>query len=221
MTMIAIGNASLPTTTSSGSNGVPALRAALVAASLLWTPHEGTTGTYLIEKPAVLTAANPNGQLVSVPTETTGEAILEVRRRSGLTWEELADLFGVSRRSIHHWASGKAVTAEHEQHIRRTLVVIRQLDQGGAKHMRDFLLTPAADGVHAFDLLKSRSFDEAFARGGSNPPRLRLPLTELSTEARRARRPPRSVDLVAALNDRPITPTAGRVAQTFRASKAT
>jgi transcriptional regulator with XRE-family HTH domain len=219
--MMAIGNVSLPTTTSSGSNGLPAFRAALIAASLLWTPLEGTTGTYLIEKPAVFTAANPNGQLVSVPAETTGEAILEIRRRSGLTWEELADLFGVSRRSIHHWASGKAVTAEHDQHIRRTLVVIRQLDQGEAKHMRDFLLAPAADGILAFDLLKSRAFDEAFARGGFNPPRMRLPLTELSSDTHRARRPPRPGDLVAALNDRPINAPAARMTQTFRASKAT
>ena len=56
------------------------------------------------------TTANPAGSFDFLlgPAESTAEAIMEIRRRSGLTWQELGDLFDVSRRSIHHWANGKA-----------------------------------------------------------------------------------------------------------------
>jgi hypothetical protein len=133
----------------------------------------------------------------------------------------LADLFDVSRRSVHLWASGKAVTAEHDQHIRRTLAAIRQIDQGEANRTRDFLLTPGADGFLAVDLLKGGAFDEAVARDALAPARIRPSPTELLPEVRHARRPPPPAELVAALNDRPVIPTAARMAHTFRAPKAT
>jgi DNA-binding transcriptional regulator YiaG len=221
MMAIATGNAGFPTTASRGDTSVVVLRAALITASLLWLPQQGTTATNAIEKPAVLTTAHPDGQLVSVPAETTSEAIFEIRRRSGLTWEELSDLFQVSRRSVHHWAGGKAVTAQHQQQIGRTLMAIRQLDQGEAKRTRNFLLTPGADGLLVFDLLKAGAFDEALTLSGTASPWIRPPMTELSLEVRRGRRPPRPVDLVAALGDHPANPTAARVTRTFRASKET
>ena len=37
-------------------------------------------------------------------------AIAELRRLSGLTWDQLARLFNVSRRALHFWASGKPMT---------------------------------------------------------------------------------------------------------------
>ena len=40
-----------------------------------------------------------------------GAAIAELRRVSGLTWDQLARLVGVSRRTLHFWASGTAVMA--------------------------------------------------------------------------------------------------------------
>lgn len=222
MTVLAVNNAHLPTSTSSGGSGVPGLRAALIMAGLLWTPCSGTTSTYLIERPVVLTASDPDGrQLVHRPTETTGEAVLEIRRRSGLTWDELADLFDVSRRSVHHWANGKPITAEHDQHIRRTLTVIRQIDQGESRRTRDILLASGADGILTFDLLKNGEFEDVVARGGPAPTRVAPPLTELSPEARHARHAPRPAELVAALNDRPINPTTARMTRTFRAPKVT
>jgi transcriptional regulator with XRE-family HTH domain len=222
MMAIATDNANLPTTASENGGGSATLRAAFVTVGLLWTPHHGTAGTYLIEKPAVRTATSPDDhRFANASAETTGEALLEIRRRSGLTWEELADLFCVSRRSVHHWASGKAVAAEHDQHIRRALAIIRQLDRGEAKQTRDSLLTPRTDGVLAFDLLKRGAFDDALASGGVVPQQIRTSLTALSLEALHIRRPPRPAELIAALNDRPAMPTTARLARTFRAPKVT
>src|SRR5690348_926812 len=109
--------------TTGTATAVPPLHAAPASALLLWTPYHGSTvyqgtrASYIIAVPAERTGAGPDWQLPGGPSETTREAILEIRRRAGLTWEELADLFDVSRRSVHHWANGKAVTADHEQRI--------------------------------------------------------------------------------------------------------
>src|SRR5262245_15054918 len=39
------------------------------------------------------------------PDVSTGSAVMEIRRLSGLTWEQLSALMGVARRSLHFWAS--------------------------------------------------------------------------------------------------------------------
>lgn len=60
------------------------------------------------------------------------ESILEIKRLSGLTWEELGKVFGVTRRSVHNWARGDAVTASHDAMIQAVLEKIRRIDQGSA-----------------------------------------------------------------------------------------
>lgn len=196
-----------------------AMGVVLVGVGLSWP---ATASTYHVYTPTTeRTITGPSGQVSLPQIGTTAGAILEIRRRSGLTWEELANLFDVSRRSVHHWASGKAVTPRHDQLIRRVLATIRQLDRGEAMRTRDLLLTPDADGVPIFDLLKAERFDEAIARVGAMPQRVRLSLTEISQEALRARRPAPPASLVGALHDRPDIPGKARVARAVRMPKAT
>jgi hypothetical protein len=116
--------------------------------------------------------------------------VFEIRRRSGLTWEELADVFAVSRRSIHNWASGKAVSSQHEQLIRKTLQTLRLIPMGAAGQMRDFLLGSDDRAVAPIALLKSGEFDEVLARAemaAEFSARLGSPI---SAETREARKPP-------------------------------
>ena len=68
--------------------------------------------------------------------QSTSSAIMELRRLSGLTWEQIATLFNVARRSLHFWASGKPVNAPNEERLRRVLTtdpgtgVMRHADAG-------------------------------------------------------------------------------------------
>lgn len=55
------------------------------------------------------------------------ECVLEIRLLSGLTWDELAKVFGVSRRSIHNWALGDRLTDENAEKVRRVLANVRKL----------------------------------------------------------------------------------------------
>ena len=167
------------------------------------------------------TATVPAGQIESVQVDTPASAILEIRRRSGLTWQELSDLFGVSRRSVHHWASGKVVSANHDRFIRQVLVTIRNVDHGAAALTRDFLLTPDADGVTAIDLLSASQSNEVMTRARDVSPIIANRRMPLSHAAQEARRPPPPAFLLGAIEDRPVVSGKTRVARAVRVPKAT
>ena len=167
------------------------------------------------------TAAGPTGQIVPVPAESTAEAIMEIRRRSGLTWEELGDLFDVSRRSVHHWANGKPVTASHDRMIHRMLAAVRHLDRGDQVSTRALLL--AVDqgmGVSALDLLKHGRFDEVMGRV-AGAPALESHRVPLSRDARDARRPQAPALLLGAEQERPDVPARARAVRARRTPKTT
>lgn len=160
------------------------------------------------------------GQGAEQQRDATREAVSELRRISGLTWEQLGQLFAVSRRSVHFWASGKPLNAENETRLLQVLDIVRTADRGDARSTRSALLD-VHDGSSAFDLLVEERFDEARARlgvggGGGRP---RPVLGELSAEAKAARAPLRPEELVEAQHDRVHRdPGRARVARTVRNS---
>ena len=166
---------------------------------------------------AVLEQTN-SGLLAMEATTTPSVAITELRRRSGLTWDQLARLFGVTGRSIHFWASGKALNAANEERLGRVLAVVRYIDRGHAQATRTALMTALDDGVLPFDLLAKDEFDEIMERLGAGPQRSILALAPLSAAARAARMPPPPDERVGALHD-PVHREVGksRAARTVKA----
>jgi hypothetical protein len=94
------------------------------------------------------------------------DAIFELRRLSGLTWEELATMLSVTRRSLHLWASGGPINSPNEKHVRDLLIAMRELDRGTARENRGLLLTPLRDGGTVGELLQARRFEDALALAG-------------------------------------------------------
>lgn len=185
-------------------------------ATIVLAPATGTT----YEVPRLIvgrTTAGPVGEIVHDNTDSRASYIMEIRRRSGLTWAELGDLFGVSRRSVHYWANGQPVSAGHDRTIRRILVAIRYLDQGSQAGTRSLLLAVDRDtGTSTFDLLRDGCFELAKKRVGSIRT-LPFQRTDLSDSAQDARRPPSPVLLLGAEQDRPDIPAKARIAQAKRA----
>lgn len=200
-------------------SGSAAMRTGAIGLALIMNlsgPATASTHSYYPEPE--LTSASPFPRADWRASESTATAVLEIRRLSGLTWEHLADLFDVSRRSVHHWASGKPVNAEHEQALRGVLTVLRHLDRGDPAATRALLLTSARDGNSVLDLLKAGSYEEAAACVASRMPAVR-PLRPLSAEASEARRVPAPTRLLQAEQDRPDLPAKARVARAARAPK--
>lgn len=133
--------------------------------------------------------------------ETTRRAITELRRISGLTWEQLGKLFDVSRRSVHFWASGKPLNTQNEQRLMQILDVIRAADRGDARSNRAALFK-VKNGVTAFSLLREWRLKEAREILGVGPGRPEPALAELNAAAKAAHEPSPPEELVEAQHDR-------------------
>jgi DNA-binding transcriptional regulator YiaG len=130
-----------------------------------------------------------------------GAAIAELRRLSGLTWDQLARVFHVSRRALHFWASGKPMAPSNEEHLHRLVSVLRKIDRGSASANRAALLDARADGSLPFDLLATGDYERVLALLGPGDARRRTP-PKLSDAAKAARAPRPPEDLIGALQDR-------------------
>lgn len=80
-----------------------------------------------------LPRAIPTVSSVALANVTAREGIQEIKRLSGLTWDELGKVFCVSRRSVHNWARGESVTADHEAKIQAVLEKVRRIDHGAVR----------------------------------------------------------------------------------------
>jgi transcriptional regulator with XRE-family HTH domain len=105
------------------------------ASTTLSVPQQPTTASAWTTPGAIFTPTE------RVTDQGIARAVLEIRRLAALTWEELGELLGVSRRSLHHWANGKPVSAKHYRRVMHLLSQLRQLHSGSATMMRDQLFT--------------------------------------------------------------------------------
>lgn len=48
---------------------------------------------------------------------SNSEMLADIRRTSGFTWEQVAKIFGVSRRTVHLWVSGSNMSSRHEERL--------------------------------------------------------------------------------------------------------
>ncbi len=149
-------------------------------------------------------------------TEATRRAVSELRRISGLTWQMLGRLLGVSRRSVHYWASGKPLNADNQERLTRVLEIVRTAYRGSARGTRAALLD-AREGTTPLDMLAAQRFDDARLALGQGHARHVPALAGLSTEARDARKPLPPEELYDAKSDRVHRePGRARAARTVR-----
>jgi len=149
-------------------------------------------------------------------TQASSEAISELRRLSGLTWTQLAKVFGVSRRSLHFWASGEKLNAPNEERLRRILALVRRADRGTARTNREILLQDR-QGIVPLDLLAEGKLDEFIKLVGPGSRRSHLRLNPISSGAREARKPLSPAEQFEVCDDHDHREIGrGRVARTAR-----
>jgi DNA-binding transcriptional regulator YiaG len=155
-----------------------------------------------------------------IATESSQATINELKKLSGLTWEQLAKIFNVSRRSLHFWASGKPISPFNEEHLRRLLATIRYINRGSADFNRSALLEPRHGSMIPLDLLIAGKYEEVKRLLGPGKAVEEKKLKPLSPEAAAGRRPQSPEDLVGALHE-PVHREVGRSrpAKTTRSRK--
>jgi hypothetical protein len=85
----------------------------------------------------------------------------ELRRRSGLTNEEIAPLAGVSRRSFQAWLAGGAISARKEMRLRQLVDALALIGEADPQEMRASLLDKGKGTVRPYDLLAEGRFSVA------------------------------------------------------------
>jgi DNA-binding transcriptional regulator YiaG len=182
---------------------------------------ESIPDSYFLYVMGKQTASNIAVEYLSpITTESSQATLNEIKSLSGLTWEQLAKVFNVSRRSLHFWASGKPLSPFNEEHLRRLLATIRYINRGSADINRSALLQPQQDSIIPLDLLVSGKYEEVKRLLGKGKATEGSKLKPLSPEAIASRLPPPPEDLVGALQD-PIHREVGRSrpAKTTRSQK--
>jgi DNA-binding transcriptional regulator YiaG len=98
-----------------------------------------TTGTFTASPSGVYKPASPAADL------------RHFHEASGLTWDQVARMFGVSRRSVHLWAAGGRMSSSNEETLARltsTLVALQGETPDARRH--ELLRTPDA-GLSVMD----------------------------------------------------------------------
>lgn len=155
-----------------------------------------------IAAPVLSQTPTPALSQVELAVERSEEtALAELRRLSGLTFDQLARLFQSSRRAIHFWASGKPMAAANQEHLHRLLEVVRRMDRGSSSRNREALLSPSGNSPIPFDLLIEKNYAEAAAILGASTTRRRPALPPLDRAGKLAFEPTPPEFLMGALQE--------------------
>jgi transcriptional regulator with XRE-family HTH domain len=80
-------------------------------------------------------------------------SVRALRQRSGLTWDELARIFGVTRRTLYNWSIGGQVSAAHAQALAQVVALVHEVDLGDPRQTRSLLLAPTESGSTLYSQL--------------------------------------------------------------------
>lgn len=138
----------------------PVAKASILAVGLLCISGTSTGGTdcsmLYIWAPS-RTSAEPIGSELATASpeavESTAASISGIRQLGNLTWDETAKLFGVSRRTVHHWAGGRPAAADQERKINRLYGALRTLNGRAPTELRAQLMSSLRPGELYFDRL--------------------------------------------------------------------
>ncbi|NJM76833.1 MAG: XRE family transcriptional regulator [Acaryochloridaceae cyanobacterium RU_4_10] len=162
---------------------------------------EPVPNQYLYARQTAASNVNIIFSVLPSTTETSQETLNKLKRLSGLTWEQLAKVLNVSRRSLHFWASGKPISPFNEEHLSRLLATIRYINRGSPDINRGALLQSQQGSTIPLDLLIAGKYEEVKRLLGAGTAVEKPKLKPLSPEVIASRLPPSPEDLVGALQD--------------------
>jgi hypothetical protein len=195
---VAVGGTSAGSITHSGSYTSGTIKWATVAAGILVSVLNGTStsaplataanvrwiagvGTGYALDDGRFTVALPitTNPLITVPidgatvrTVTEAEQVRWLHTASGLTWDQLGRVFGVSRRAVHLWANGGRMNAANAAKLAEFVAVVRELPARSPADARMRLHAAGPDGPSLLDTLRRRYDDSDINGSAFSPPQL-------------------------------------------------
>ncbi len=87
------------------------------------------------------------------------KTIKDLRNLSGLTWDQLAKIFSVSRRSVHHWDSGSPMNSINQKKLNRVISLLENINFDTPAANRNFLLS-SITGEIPVELLANEQYEK-------------------------------------------------------------
>ncbi|GHB31348.1 hypothetical protein GCM10010346_63420 [Streptomyces chryseus] len=113
------------------------------------SPLEGRTATPQMrpEDELVFVPVSHSGGTTTGSDLSTAAAVSRLHDESGLTWDQLGRLLGVSRRAVHMWAAGKRMNSKNTELLGKLLRLVDSAPTTGPEQCRLWLFTPGGDGT--------------------------------------------------------------------------
>lgn len=145
---------------SSGVGGV-----AFVDAPYQWTrtPLAETRLTAVKQTGTSTGVKSSHGAPAAGVAATAAEDVTALRTLSGLTTEQVAKLFGVTRRSVHNWIAGDPMAPHHRERLTHVLEVVRAT-AGETPAARRAVLLDSSKGDSLFHRLTTGTTKYAVTR---------------------------------------------------------
>lgn len=84
------------------------------------------------------------------PASGTTDRLAKLKLLTGLTWEQLSRLFGVSKRAVMHWSAGSRMSAGHEERLALLLTRANDAASRDAEALHAWLMTIDETGTAPF-----------------------------------------------------------------------
>lgn len=137
-----------------------------------WTTQSSSRGGGI--RPAVWSGAQtatPQSEKADESEAQTSEQLKWLHAESGLTWDQISRVIGVSRRAIHLWAGGARVTPANVQRVATLAGVIRDLPESNPQARLSRLFAPRAGRMSLYDELLASNRSTAQGEHVTEPKR--------------------------------------------------
>jgi hypothetical protein len=111
-------------------------------------PHDVTAAWTGVRSQFIATDASPRER-----NRAFADRVRLLKLRSGLSWMQVAEVFGVSRRAVHFWVQGGNMNGENAARLGHVEAVVARHDLGEGRATRASLLSPSDTGVSDFTRL--------------------------------------------------------------------
>ena len=91
---------------------------------------------------AYLKSTGPSASALARKEDATApEMISEIKKTAGLTWAQIASIFGVAPKSVHNWMNGEGMSDKNRHILIATLDIVRKMAGERGYKIRNALLS--------------------------------------------------------------------------------
>ena len=117
----------------------------------------------------------------SVNIADASENLFEIRRLTGFSWPQLANLLDVTRYTLNKWVKGAEIKGKNRKHVAETLKVLRYADKGSAESNAEELNKQNESQKSPIELIRLKDYEVAKQLLSYGPSRPQRRLTDTDT----------------------------------------